>query len=123
MKWYAAHIIVYTKFMGGSQDKYPVWENIVLIKASSEEIAYEEAERIGKRDYDQAGGVISWEDRPAMWVFAGVRKLIECSVEDNDSSIGVGHGTEVSYSQFILDSEETLTQIVNGDPVHLIYEE
>src|SRR5260370_31501389 len=37
--WYAAHIVMYVTFKHGSQDHYPVWENIVLVEAPTEEEA------------------------------------------------------------------------------------
>ncbi len=133
MTWYAAHIIAYIKFLDGVQDKYPVWENVVLLETDSVDQAYEEAERIGKEDYDdtaEGSGDLLWDERPGVWVFAGVRKLIEC--QDTASTMvklpdrvrnSPVHGTEVTYSQFEVADEEGLTKLVKGDPVTLLYEE
>jgi len=30
MSWYAASVIMYTKFKDGKQEKYPIWENVIL---------------------------------------------------------------------------------------------
>ena len=50
MGWYAASIIMYTEFKDGVQDKYPVWENIILIEGQSETEAKEKAEKRGRED-------------------------------------------------------------------------
>src|SRR5215212_447535 len=85
MTWYAAHIISYVKFKEGIQDRFPLWENVVLIEADSDDKALEEAEKIGKSDYDDSddpdnNGDMTWDERPAYWVFAGIRKLMLCTV-------------------------------------------
>lgn len=127
MIWYAAHIISYVKFIDASQDKYPVWENVVLIYAESVDDAYEMAENIGKSDYH--GSHLSWEGREGTWEFAGVRKLIECQdipskmVERRNNEYRPGHGTEITFLQMELDNEEDLLKLVQGDPVTVLYEE
>ena len=47
-EWYAASIIMLVKFKDGNQDKYPVWENVILIKASSDDEAIKKAEKEGR---------------------------------------------------------------------------
>ena len=79
MGWYAAHIIQYARFKDGRQDTYPCYENIVLLDATSISAAQQEAVRIGREQYGPgSAGEFLWEERPADWVFAGVRKLVEC---------------------------------------------
>ena len=50
--WYAAHIVMYVEFEEGAQSHYPVWENIVLFNATSEQEAFDKAEKRGR---DAAG--------------------------------------------------------------------
>ncbi len=50
MTWYAAHVILLTKFLDGVQDSYPVWENVVLINAATSEEAYAIADRKGNAE-------------------------------------------------------------------------
>jgi len=45
--WYSAHVIMFAEFKDGPQEHFPVWENVVLIEAESEESAFEKAERHG----------------------------------------------------------------------------
>ena len=42
--WYAAHLVLYVEKKTKSQRRFPVWENIVLIQANSEEEAIAKAE-------------------------------------------------------------------------------
>lgn len=132
MTWYAAHIITYVKFSDGVQDKYPIWENVVLIDSKPEDDPYVEAERIGREAYedeDNGSSRMTWEGRPGRWVYAGIRKLIQCQdtvpflTERANTEFRPQHGTEVTYSQMEVDSEEALTKLVNGEPVTVLYEE
>lgn len=127
--WYAAHIVTYIQFLDGSQDSYPIWENVVLIEAESDERVSEEAERIGKQVYEMPEDEMFSEGRPAMWIFAGVRKIIECrdtsvkTIERSDIDPRPGYGTEATYSKMRVDSKEALEQLVQGEPVTVVYEE
>lgn len=130
MAWYSAHIVTYVKFTSGVQDKFPVWENVVLIDAQSVDDAYEQAERLGKEDYDgtiEGSGGLLWEGRPAVWVFAGIRKLIECQdtattmISRSNGGITPISGTEVTYSEMEVESEDALLKLVNGEPVIVHY--
>ncbi|MSU80681.1 MAG: DUF4288 domain-containing protein [Gemmataceae bacterium] len=47
--WYAAHILMYVKRKKPAAGPISVWENIVLIKADSEEEAFAKAERQTRR--------------------------------------------------------------------------
>lgn len=119
MTWYAAHTIIYTKFKDGNQDRYPVYENIILIEAKTVEEAFEKAAKEGKDQEGDSQGSLTWDDRPATHVFAGIRKLISCVDKENRPN----DGTEVTYSQLEVESEEALSKLVNGDPVTVLYEE
>jgi hypothetical protein len=119
IKWYAVSIIILVKFKDGIQDIYPIWENIVLIKAESTEKAFEKAENKGKEYEGDSHGTYEYDGRPATLVFAGVRKLIECV----DSDERPDDGTEVTYSMLSVKSNEALAKLVNGEEVSVIYEE
>ena len=133
MTWYAAHIISYVKFKDGIQDRFPLWENVVLIEADSGDKALEEAEKIGKSDYDDSddpdnNGDMTWNERPAYWVYAGIRKLIRCAptasteVDETLPTYTPGFGTEVTYSEMEVSTEEDLAKLINGDPITVLYE-
>jgi hypothetical protein len=108
-----------TKFKDGVQDKYPVWENVLLVEAESFDGALEKAEIRGREDEGDSGGTYLWESRPATLVFAGVRKVIECKNANHPP----GDGTEITYSEMEVENEDALTKLVNGEPVIIKYEE
>lgn len=130
MAWYAAHIIQYARFLNGEQDTYPCHENIVLIEAESEVRALEEAESIGQAHYGtNYGSSFTWEGRPAEWVFAGIRKLIECDNLDpnlpdsKDQGFRPTHGTEITYSRLLVADQDDLGKLIHGDTVGVVYDE
>src|SRR3989442_6952758 len=63
--WYAAHIVMYVTFKDGAQDHYPVWENIVLIEAPTEDEAFSKAEVIVRAGEGDSDGSFRSNDRPA----------------------------------------------------------
>jgi hypothetical protein len=116
MTWYAAHLILYVRFKTGRQRHYPVWENIVLIRATTAEQAMAKAERRGREDEGDCDGSFRWDGRPAEWVFAGVRKLMRCVDADEQPR----DGTEVTYLELEVGSKEALQKFVDGERVSLI---
>ena len=118
-RWYAAHIIMLVQFKDLVQDTFPLWENIVLIEAESSEEADDKARRLGKDAEGDSAGTFCWDDRPATWVFAGIRKLIECQ----DSEIAPRDGVEISYSQLVVQDKASVNKLVQGVPVTVLYEE
>lgn len=119
MTWYAAHTIIYIKFKDGNQDRYPVYENIILIEAKTVEEAFEKAAEVAKNQEGDSQGSLTYDDRPATHVFAGIRKLINCE-DDKDRP---NDGTEITYSEFEVESEEAFSKLVNGYPVTVLYQE
>jgi hypothetical protein len=115
--WYAAHLILYVKLKDHPQRHYPVWENILLLKARSEEEAFAKAETRGKEEEGDDGGTFRWAGKPARWVFAGVRKLTLCE----DPERRPDDGTEVSYTELEVDSEQAVRKLVRGQSVGVTY--
>jgi hypothetical protein len=110
--WYAAHILMYVKRKGKPARKIPIWENIVLIKAASDDEAFAKAERLGKEGEGDDDGTFRWEGHPAQWVFAGVRKLTLC----DDPQKRPGDGVEITYNEMEVASERAVRDLVNGKP-------
>jgi hypothetical protein len=110
--WYAAHILMYVKRKSKTPDKIPVWENIILIKAESEEAAFAKAQERGKQDEGDDDGTFVWAGQPAEWVFAGVRKLTLCEDPEKRPT----DGCEISYTEMELPSEQALRALVEGKP-------
>jgi len=117
MVWYAAHIIMSVRFKDGIQDTYPVWENVVLIEAASEKDAWQKAEQRARRYEGDSEGSFTWDGRPATWIFAGIRKLIVTDYLGAQPA----SGTEVTYSEFELATEEDLRKLIDGDSVDVTY--
>jgi hypothetical protein len=110
MNWYAAHLLMYVKFKTDRQEHYPVWENIILIQAGSDEEAFRKAELRGRADEGDDGGSFRWAGQPAEWVFAGVRKLTPCQ----DSDQRPGDGTEITFLEMEAASKEDIEKLLDG---------
>jgi hypothetical protein len=119
MNWFAAHIILVVKFKDHSQTRFPVWENIVLIRADSEEEAIAKAEARGRDDEGDDDGTFRWGGKPAVWVFVGVRKVTLCE----DAGKRPGDGTELSYLEFEAPSMAAVEKLIDGTPVRLTLKE
>ena len=115
MNWYAAHVVLYVEMKRQPQDRFPVWENIVLIEAATEDEAFDKAEVIGRRGEGDDEGSFRWEGEPARWVFAGVRKLTTCEDAENRP----GDGTELTYLQMEVASREALARLVESEAVQV----
>lgn len=114
--WYAAHLLMYVKRKNRATGKIPVWENIVLIKADSEEAALAKAQESGKQGEGDDDGTFLWGGQPAEWVFAGVRKLTLCE----DPAKRPADGTEISYTEMEVVSEQALANLVKGRPTEVV---
>ena len=110
MKWYGAHIVMFVEFKTAVQRRFPVWENIVLIQAESEDAAFQKAEKHGHAAEGDDDGSFRWGGHPARWVFAGIRKLTECESPDKRP----GDGTELSYTEFELESRDAVKKLAAG---------
>ncbi|MEX2140627.1 MAG: DUF4288 domain-containing protein [Pirellulales bacterium] len=119
MTWYAAHIVMFVELKEPRQERFPVWENVVAFRANSEDEAFEKAERYGRAEEGDDGGSFRWGKSPARWVFAGVRKLTECE------SLGdrLEDGTELTYTEFELQSREDVKRLASGKPVQARFNE
>lgn len=117
MNWYAAHIIMAVKLKEKPQKQFPVWENIVLIEADSEKEAFARAEQCGRASAGDDDGSFRWDGEPATWLFVGVRKMVECALMGSRP----GDGDEMSYTELVCDSWETVQQLAQGESVSLRY--
>jgi hypothetical protein len=119
MSWFAAHLVLYVKLKEHPQKRFPLWENIVLIKADSEDEALAKAEQHGREEEGDDDGSFRWGGRPATWVFAGVRKITSCQ----DPEKRPNDGTEISYIEMELASQELVEQFAQGQPVSVRFKE
>ena len=105
------------KFKDERQDKYPIWENVILLEAQSDEEARAKIVARAKLDEVDSQGTFTWEGRPAQWCFAGVRKLVACVDADERPH----DGTEVTYLEMEVDSHDSFTKFTNGEAVMVQY--
>ena len=117
MTWYAAHLVLYVKYKEHAQDRFPFWENIVLVAADTEDEAFAKAEERGRADEGDSQGSFHWDGKPATWVFAGIRQLILCQ----DEKERPGDGTEVTYNELEAGSLEELNRFVEGETAAVRY--
>lgn len=122
MPWFAASVIMHIRYKDGIQDKYPVWENVLLIDAPTSEEALQKAERAGREREGDSDGSLTWEGRPAEWVYSGIRKLITVSNPNSVENIP-DDGAEVSYSEFEVPNDVSLSRLVKGEEVTVLYVE
>jgi hypothetical protein len=119
---YAAHIIMAVRYRSGTQNRFPCYENVVLIEADDPDEAMRRAEEYGAEEARHDDPTFTWGGQPAYWQFAGVRKLIECRTL-GDPEDRLRDGTELTYSQLEVSSEKDLKKLVEGEPVSVTYEE
>jgi hypothetical protein len=115
MAWFAAHVIMYISFKDGQQDAWPIWENVILVDADTEGAARAKAEGYARAAEGDSDGTLRWAQRPASWAFAGVRKLVKC---DSNPQVP-GDGTEITYSEIVVDSLDTVRDLAAGHRVSL----
>lgn len=119
MPWFAASAIMYIKFKDGNQDSYPIWENVFLVEADSPEKAEEKAIELAKQGEGDSQNSLTWGERPATWVFAGLRKLLTVSHPDiHDTKLD---GAEITYSEFEIDDKKSFQKFVDGKDVTIKY--
>ena len=117
--WYTAHILLVVRRKDGKRGKTTIWENVVLIKADSEDEAFAKATQRGKEEEGDDNGTFRWDGTPAQWVFAGIRKLTLC----DDPEKRPRDGTEVSYTEMEVESEQAVAKLLEGKPVSVQFKE
>lgn len=108
-RWYSAHVVMYFRFVEGKQTSFPVYENVLLLSAASEKIAWLKASRLGRAAEDPTS---RYGNRKAVLTFAGVRKVIRCEFADR-----LYDGAEATYSQFRFRTKGEFVRFVRGGAV------
>jgi hypothetical protein len=123
--YYIAHVIIWVRYKDGNQNEYPVWENIYIIKADSDEEAREKAEREG-RAYPSSDDDLTVDGRPAEWIYGGVRKVIH-SISGNSINVEIDlmleDVAELTWNEFTVPDKESLDKLISGEPVNIRYDE
>jgi hypothetical protein len=121
MPWFAAHAVMYFKRKEGPQEHFSVWENVLLVEARDGEDAMAKAEARAREDEGDSSGSLVWGGHPARLVFAGIRKLL--TVAHEAAGDVIGHGDEVTYSEFEVADEAAVRALAAGEEVSLKYVE
>ena len=118
MKWYGVHVVMAVRFKDGNQEIFPAWENVYLVHAQDGPDAEAKAAAIGNSNQGDSSGTFTWDERPASWVYMGVRKMIE--VSNAASTVNeLGDGAEVTYSTLEFATEQALMLYASGEPTEL----
>ena len=120
--WYCAHAIFY--FESDRQESYLIYENVYLIRSKDEESALLEAIKIAKDNEDlNEDGHLLLNEKPARYLFAGIRKIVEVETNYQTAKGSIVSGTEVTYSEMEVDSLDEVNRLANGDFVGVLYRE
>lgn len=122
MTWYVASVIMSIKRVHGAQNGIPVYENFVLIEGNSPDEALQKAILLGKQE-EQCNDDMTLDNEPAKMVFEGIRKIVNISNPEHlslDQECPV-NGTELTYSEYLLDDEIQLKCLVTGKEVSIRY--
>lgn len=122
--WYCAHAIFYFELKYEPQSSYLVHENIYLIQASDENEAMKKALKIGKENEDLSeDDHLVVNEKPARYIFSGIRKLITVSNYDKEDRNIIDSGMEVTYSELEVDSLNDIKKLEKGSFVEVLYRE
>ncbi len=123
MPWFAAHVVVYFRRKDGPQTRFTVWENVHLLEAPDGAAAHARAEVLGRREEVDDSTLYETDTAGARHavqvVFAGVRKVLIVYHERKDEQLG--SDDEVTFSEFIVDSEEGVRRLAAGEAIALTY--
>lgn len=120
MPWWCAHCVY--KFVPVGRKKKTdwiyVWEDVYLVHARSEKLAWARAKKIAKQNEDLSGTMRNGEGTRQKIVLAGIRNLISCSppieIREVDEET-LRSGTEATYMELIFRNNLELNKYLVGD--------
>lgn len=119
MPWFAAHAIMYFRLKSGVQQRYHVWENVLLVEAADSRQAWDCASELARRDEGDDGGSLRLDNEPCELVFGGLRKVVE--VSHGGAEAVPRHGDEISYSKFEVGDADALRRLIEGEETAIVY--
>ncbi len=111
--WYVASAILYLKYKEGSQDDFEVLKKNFLIEAQSQDEAWVKAEKRALECEGDDNGILTYNGRPARRVYVGLREVLFCDDEEQRPT----DSTELTFSEFTVESEKELEKLSNGETV------
>ena len=101
------------------QSPTPVWGNVLLIEAADGDEAQGRAADRAKLDEGDPNGSMTWDGRPAEWVFVGIRRMISLA---HQSAVGKPQdGDEITFLEFMLPDMSAVEALAAGKTVGLEY--
>jgi hypothetical protein len=119
MPWFAAHAIMYFRLKTGEQQRYRVWENVLLVQAADSRAAWDLGIELARQDEGDDGGSLQLDDQPCELVFGGLRKVVEVSHARTEEDLG--HGDEITYLEFEVADADALRRLVDGEDAAAVY--
>jgi hypothetical protein len=121
---YTAHLVVYIELRKSDQESFPTDENVYLIDAFSLEDASKQAEAIVQEINEINDEGQTWDGIPSRIVCIGVRKVSKCQTLDLNRLNREEPYEFKEFSRFrmVVDSEEKIQQLVEGEAVTVLYE-
>lgn len=121
MTWFAAHALIAIRRID-SVGPISIYENVLLLEADSSEQAKALAAKLTEAEVAIDDG-LTINGVVAVRKFAGVRKVISVSNPDPldlDKDRPVS-GTEITYSEYEVESEAVLQRLAAGEAVDVRY--
>ncbi len=119
MPWFAAHAVMYLKLKDEPQDDFLVWENVLLVEASSLSEAEANAISRAREDDGDSNGTLTYDGKPAAWHFAAIRKLVSDSHRWRDGHLS--SGDEATYSEYRVADLQSVLKLAAGQVVDVKY--
>lgn len=126
--WYSAHAIFVFEVVTGRQNTFTVIENILLVRANSPAAALKRALAVARRSQPNNPS-LTVDGRPARQSFQGIRKIVECAADANDSISKDGLvsilrvGTEATYLKYRVVGRSSLKRLLSGKETSVVVEE
>jgi hypothetical protein len=121
MPWYAASQL-YGYFSRADGSLLLVEESVVLIEAPDGEEADAQAAILGHRREGE-DPVFNVGDVPAEERYLGARRIVTVQGGAGSSADEPGHGAEVMFSRYELESHDDLEALVRGASVRVVLED
>jgi hypothetical protein len=124
MTWFAASVLFAFDNLKGPQRRWYVWEDVVLIEASSRKEVMAKARAYGKAT-TRSDDALNMGGHLATMRFVGVRKVLTISnpthMDIDQSDHPPVDGTEITFTEFLVESRGDLKKLIDGKEVSVIY--
>jgi hypothetical protein len=122
--WYCAHAIFYFRLVSGKQSSFLVHENVYLVQALSPSAAWKAAEKLARKyENRDRKTTLQLNRKPAHYIFAGIRKVIEVETNAETAKGRLPSGTEVTYSVLEVDTLAEVRKLARARFVEVLYRE